>query len=707
MVGTMGLAAALSFAVLDTVRAEETTTNAEQERERVETLPEVTVKGKAEDTGYSPRNATTATKTDTPLLETPQAVSVVTRQFLDDRNARKLEDVLQNVAGVTIGGYYSDWDYFRIRGFDASFSATFVDGLHGDYGMYAETYGLDRVEVIKGPASTLYGQGPLSGLVNIVSKRPKRDPFADVQLTLGSNGFYEPALDVGGSLNEKGTVYARLTALYRDQDSFVDFANKQRTYVAPALTWEVGPNTTLTVLSNYMRDSSLMAMPLPAKGTVLPNINGNIPITRFLGEPDSGQATLTRAKIGFELHHRFNETVSLRQNASLNRLEQRWPDLYYNSSLDADERTLYRYPYDYRETLDRVAVDTALEAKLETGAIAHTIIGGVDYYRTRSDSGSNQIDYSDFPGSYRPVDVFDPVYGATLPTYATSTSSLDESHLTGLYLQDQAKIDRVTVTVGGRFDWSSSKTSSNNDSVTGFTMRGGAAYEVTPGASVYANYSESFNPQWFSRDASGNVVDPETGENIEAGVKTLMMNGRIDTLLAVYQLTRQNVATANPATPDPFDSVASGEQRSRGVELEGTFHVVSGWDLKGTYAYTDAEVTRDNTIPVGTTLAGVPKHSFSAWSKYVLQRGAFKGFGVGLGGRYYTEQEGDSTYFNPFELPAYGVVDAAFYYERGRFNAKVNVNNVFDKEYFVGAYNDLYVLPGEPLNVRATVGWTF
>jgi iron complex outermembrane receptor protein len=705
MGGTLVAIGLIAAVIAGSARAEEPATN--QEGEHVETLPEITVKGQAGDAGYSARRSTAPTKTDSTLLETPQAVSIITREFLDDRNARKLEDALQNVAGVTIGGYYADWDYFRIRGFDASFDSVFMDGLHGDYGTYAETYGLDRVEIIKGPASTLYGQGPLSGLVNIVSKRPKRDPFADVQLTVGSNGFYEPALDVNGSLNDKGTVYARLTALYRDQDSFVDFANKQRTYVAPALTWDVGPNTALTVLSTYIRDTDLFAMPLPAIGTVLPNVNGDISISRFLGEPSSGQATLTRLKIGYELAHRFNEAFSLRQNLSLNRLEQRWPAVYYNSSLDLDQRTLYRYPYDYRETLDRAAVDTALQAKLETGTIKHTIIAGIDYYRTRSNNENRQIDYADFPGSYRPIDLFNPVYGASLPTYASVTSALDESHLTGLYLQDQAKIERVTVTLGGRFDWSTSDTSTTHDSVTAFTMRGGAAYEVMPGASVYANYSESFNPQWFSRDASGNVVDPETGENIEAGVKTLLMNGRVDALVAVYQLTRHNVATDNPSTPDPFDAIASGEQRSRGVELEGTFRVVPGWDLKAAYAYTAAEVTKDNTIPEGTTLAGVPKHSVSAWSKYILQQGTFKGLGVGLGGRYYSEQEGDSTYFNPFELPAYGVVDAALYYERGRFTAQINVNNVLDRTHFVGAYNDLYVLPGEPLNILATAGWTF
>jgi iron complex outermembrane receptor protein len=232
-------------------------------------------------------------------------------------------------------------------------------------------------------------------------------------------------------------------------------------------------------------------------------------------------------------------------------------------------------------------------------------------------------------------------------------------------------------------------------------------YEFIPGAALYANYSESFKPQWFNTDAAGKPVSPETGENYEIGLKTALLDGRLNTLLALYHLTRQNVATPNLNTPDPFDSIVSGEQRSRGVEFEAALQLVPGWDLTTAYTYTDAEITKDNALPVGARLAGVPEYAFSAWTKYTLQDGPLKGLGFGLGGRFYTEQEGDITYSNPFELPAYGVMDAALYYERGLFHMQVNIDNVLNERYFIGAYDDLYVLPGEPLTVQATTGWRF
>jgi iron complex outermembrane receptor protein len=667
-------------------------------------LPDVVVQGEVPtEPGYVSTNASTALKTDIPLLQTPQAVSVVPRAQLDDQRALKLEDAIKNVSGVTVGGYYSDWDYYRIRGFDAAFT-TYWDGLRGDYGMSPEIYGMERVEVVKGPASALYGQGPLGGMVNLVSKRPRPENFADVQFTGGEFNFYEPAADVGLTLNEDRTVYARITALYRDQDSFVDYANKQRLFVAPAVTWEIGEATKITFLSQFWQDWNLFAMPLPARGTVLPNLNGRIPTDRFLGDPNGDKSEQWRARLGYQFEHQFNESFSLRQILSLNRMKQDWPDLLYPSTLDADDRTLYRYPYDYEETLDRVGVDTALDVHFTTGNLEHKLTTGVDYYYTRSDSTSRQIDYSDFPGSYPALDLFNPVYGPIVPNYATTASSKSDSSLVGLYVQDHIQAtEQLTVTLGARFDW----TSSGSDSEQGFSPRAGLTYELVKGIAAYGNYSQSFNPQWFSRDATGNVVDPETGDNFELGLKSSLWDGRMNTLLAVYQLTRRDVATANLATPDPFDSIAAGEQRSRGVEAEGSFQLSRGFDLTAAYTYTDAEITEDNNLPVGARLAGVPEHMFSAWLKYTFREGPLQGLGFGFGGRYYTEQEGDATYTNPFELPAYGLLDAAIYYNKGRFSAQVNVNNLADKRYFAGAYNDLYVLPGEPRTIRATVGWTF
>jgi iron complex outermembrane recepter protein len=658
----------------------------------------------AQERSYGVKNATSATKTNTPLLETPQAVSVVSRALIEDQGARKLEDVLKNVAGVTPGGYYSDWDYYRLRGFDAAFT-TYWDGFKGDYGKNVELYGLDRVEVIKGPTASLYGQGPLGGLVNLISKRPRPETFADVQFTIGSFNFYEPAADVNVPLNASKSVYARLTALYRDQESFTNFVHKRRVFVAPALTWEIGPKTTLTFLTQHVHDWDRLGFPLPAQGTVLPNINGKIPIHRFIGERENtNEVEQWRARIGYELSHQFNQIFSLRHSLNASRMWQNWNRLLYPSSLDADERTLYRYPYGYREELDRFAMDTAVETRLATGPIQHYLIAGVDYYRNHSRTTARQIDYADFPGSYPAIDVFNPQYDARLPPFASKSKSASESTLVGLYLQEQAKFfNRLTLTVGGRVDFSSN----NGESVNAFSPRVGLTYELLSGVALYANYSESFNPQWFSRNAAGKPVNPETGENFEVGLKTSLLDGRLNTLLAVYQLTRQNVATANLATADPFDSIVSGEQRSRGVEVEGALQLMPGWDLIITHTYNDAKITKDNTLPVGARLQGVPEYIFSAWTKYTLQQGPLKGLGFGLGGRYYTDQEGDATYTNRFKLPAFGILDAALYYVRGPFRAQVNINNALDERHFVGSYNNLYVLPGEPLNVRATVGWAF
>lgn len=686
------------------LQAQEQKTDPQDARKAVKIEETQVVAEKEQEQGYAVKKATTATKTETSLLETPQAVSVVPRSLLDDQGARKLDDVLKNVAGVTPGGYYSDWDYYRIRGFDASFT-TFWDGFRGDYGKNAELFGLERVEVIKGPAASLYGQGPLGGLVNLVSKHPRPYTFADAYFTIGSYNFYEPAIDLGAPLNQAKTVYARLNALYRDQESFVDYVHKRRVFLAPSLTWEIGPDTTLTFLTQYVHDSDRLAFPLPAKGTVLPNINGDISISRFVGDPEnSNEVEQWRGRVGYEFRHQFNQIFSLRHNLYASRMWQNWDHILYPSSLDADERTLYRYPYGYRETLDQLGVDTALEAQFTTRSIQHYVIFGVDYYYNRSASTTRQIDYADFPGSYPALDLFDPQYGAPLPAFASVTKSRTNSELVGLYMQDQVKFfDRLTLTLGGRVDFSTNE----GESVDAFSPRVGVTYELLPDVALYANYSESFDPQWFSTNAAGKPVDPETGENFEVGLKTALLDGRFNSLLALYQLTRQNVATANLSTPDPFDSVVSGEQRSRGVEWENALQLSPGWDLTFAYTYNDAEITKDNTLPVGARLQGVPEHAFSAWTKYTLQHGPLKGLGFGLGGRYYTEQEGDSTYSNPFKLPAYGIMDAAVYYERDSLRLQVNINNALDERYFVGSYNDLYVLPGEPLTTRATLSWLF
>lgn len=671
--------------------------------QEVVALPEVVVKA-APPRSYTATEAVTATKTNTPLLEIPQAISVVKRQLIEDQNAQKLDDILKNVAGVTVGGYFGEWDYYRIRGFDVSNGGTYLDGLLNDGAPGEEPWGLERVEVVKGPASTLYGAGSLGGLVNLVSKHPKPENFANLQFTLGSFNLYEPALDAGWVLNSSKTIYLRLNALLSDADSFVDYVHRERIFVAPSITFELGDDTTLTLLSAYKADTDNLAFALPARGTVLPNLNGRIPTNRFIGNPDLGNSEYERSiRLGYELRHTFNDVFKLRQNFRYFWLYATSTDLSYPAFLDADDRTLMMSGYSNTTRYDGLRVDTALDATFDTGPVKHVLTGGVDYRVTNT-----RYDARD---ALNPVyiDLFSPRYGS-MPRYQYGPAYLDKDRDSdlGFYLQEQAKFfKKVTLTLGGRYDLSKFDAVPGRSDDEAFTPKVGLTYEFVPGVALYGNYSRSYSPQWSSTDALGQPVAPEEGENWEAGVKFELLGSKLTGMLSVYQLTRENVATDNLSTPDPTDAIVTGEQRSRGFEFEMAAQFTPSIQFTAAYTYMDARITADNVLPVGVRLAGAPEHSVNAWLKYTIQEGRFKGLGFGIGGHYYSAQPGNMSYTTQFDLPARGIVDAAVYYQRGAFSAQVNVNNVLDREYFLGAYDDLYVLPGEPLNVRATIGWKF
>ncbi|MCW5556663.1 MAG: TonB-dependent receptor [Verrucomicrobiae bacterium] len=454
------------------------------------------------------------------------------------------------------------------------------------------------------------------------------------------------------------------------------------------------------MLTSIKNDNIDMAFPLPAAGTVLPNPSGEIPISRYIGNPAYGNDEWERLiRLGYELRHRFSEHLALRHNFRYEQNDWTSDDLAYPSFLEEDQRTLYLSGWKAKGAYKGYRVDTALDATFETGSVEHTLTGGVDYRWTDQgyDGRNSTNDVT--------LDVFTPDYAAMPPfLYGDPFGYSVTDDDIGFYFQERARLwQRVTVTLGGRYDW----TSSADQSADAFSPRVGVTYEFIDGLSAYASYSRSFQPQWDFLDAEGQSVAPARGQNYELGLKSELLDGRLYGLLAIYNLTLKNVATPDLSTPDPNDSVVTGKQRSRGVEIEGGYRFAPGWELIGAYTYVDAEVVEDNTIPAGSRLWGVPKNVFNAWVKYTLQDGVLRGLGVGLGGRYNTRQEGDATYTAPLDIPAYGVMDAAVFYRRGSVQAQVNVNNVLDHRYFVGAYNDVYVLPGEPITVRGSVSWNF
>ena len=690
------------------------------------TLQAVTVKSsRAAESDYGTDSASSATKTDTPLLQTPQSIQVVTRELIEDQASLKLEDVLRNVAGVMPGGYYGTYDFFRIRGFDAA-GYTYLDGLSvskNSIMINRELYGLEQVEVVKGPASTLYGAGSAGGLVNMVSKRPQRDNFVQPEFTAGSWHYYQPALDANAVLNADRTLYGRLNLLYRSQDNYVDFANQDRLYLAPSLSWDIGPDTRLTLLTSYQKDDNKMGFPLPAVGTVLPNPNGQLPISRYIGEPaQPARVQEWAANAGYELTHRINQTWSLRQNLRYTWDRFNWDDVLYPAGLSSDLRSLNRLPYFRSGRMGTFGADNSALADFSLGGVRNRVVLGLDYYYEISAAAGAYAISSANPNL--PLDLFNPQYGSVVPPRPDNLGPLDvqNTRQLGFYVQDQVELSkRLTLTLGAREDRAGTESTGVGQGSHKLTPRAGLTYEVIDGLAAYLNYSNSFLPQAASL-SNGAPAQPETGRNLEAGVKGDLYGGRLRYTAAAYQLRRQNVVSSNPATPDIVTQ--SGEQRSRGLELDSALRLLPGWDLTLAYSYIDAKVMHDlNSEAIGRPLRGVPRNSASLWSRYSIQQGTLRGLGFGLGGNWYTHQAGcdPTTLVNPasgnascelpvaygesFDLPSYFLLNAALYYQRGPLRVQLNADNLLDRRYYSGSYDGLYVSPGTPRNLLGTVSY--
>jgi len=662
-----------------------------------------------------------ATKSSVPLSETPQNIQVLSSALIKDQNDLLLEDALRNVAGVMPGGYYNGFDYFRIRGFDAA-GFIYLDNLKYDTNVTTnvEIFGLDQIEIVKGPASSEFGAGSLGGLVNLVSKRPTPDTAIEASAGGGSFGSYEVSFDGDTTLNDSGTLYGRFAATDRLDGSFIDYAEGlHRVYAAPSLTWEPDDATKITLLTSYQHDNMYMGMPLPAYGFLLPDSNGKIPITRFVGEPgDTNKLNFSRGSFGYDAHHRFNDWLSIRQNARYVTTNSRWKNIIYPACYnddpnvaacatnddDADARYLSVYPFSLTENVQIFGIDTALEATFDTGPIEHTLDVGVDYFRDNDSSFYHQVSYI-AASDYITLDLFDPVYGAAIPAQTFVAQSVTHIGNTGVYAQEHAKWGDLTFTVGARWD--------NDDTMSGYggffsqqhdnavTPHAGVTYEVAPDAVAYASYSQSFQPQSGTL-SSGAPAAPEHGTQWEGGVKLALMDGRLNATASVYSLTRSNVLTS--ALGSVFVT-ETGQERSQGFELDSQAKLTENIQLLAAYSYTDVKVTRNDDDPtiVGDRPSNVPPQSLSLWAKYTFTNGPLDGLSGAIGGSFYSSQWGDLP--NTFKLPSYSLLNANLGYAFGQYKLQVNFKNLLDERYAVGSYNDLYVNPGAPRSVLVSLTW--
>jgi len=657
-------------------------TDAETARKRSTDLEKVAVTASVID------EASTASKIELPVLETAQAISVVPAQLIQEQGDIRIGEALRNVAGVSRSDVYGFFDGFNIRGFDASGGATYLDGLRMEDNMATtELAGLERLEVVKGPASGLYGQGPLSGLVNLVSKRPQADPFATVSLGVGTDAFREARVDANSPIDTAGHWLGRINAVWRDQDFFVDSSGARRVYIAPALTWKPDDDTSLTLLGTYQHDRLNPWSPTTAYGTILYNPNGKLPRNRAVNDREHPAEQLRELRAaGWQFDHRFNETFAIHQGVRYEDFHNTWDHWLFASDTLPDMRTVDRFYYGpYNEHGHNLRVDTSLSADFATGDVQHLVLAGVDYGHRQS-SDTNNFDWGPYP-----FDIYAPVYGDVPgPRVVDLTRSVYDSRQTGLYLQDHLRFgERWTVTLGGRFDRARDGNGADTLKNTAFSPRAGFTYALGDAMAIYANWSKSFNPQGGYPRFDGGNVPPERGEDYEAGFKIARPDGSLRGLFTVFQLTRQDMATEDFVHPNFY--VVTGEQRSRGVEAELGWNPTAAWDMTVAYAYTQAEITRDNALPVGARLAGIPRHNLNLWGRYTVQGGPLAGFGAGLGVNYQSDRLAsnyepvDPVYGRPFTMKSYVLVDAALYYDHGPWSVRLNLKNAFDKKYFVTA----------------------
>jgi iron complex outermembrane receptor protein len=678
------------------------------------TLPLVQVSGSAEQEdawgpvkGYVAKRSASGTKTDTPIIETPQSITVIGAEEIETLKSQSIQDALGYAAGVSRFEAVSRvQDTIYLRGFQAQAGTGSIYRDGGKYTVNAfngkqEIYGMERIELLKGAASVMYGSAGPGGVINMVSKRPTTTPLRELNVELGSFNRKQISGDFAGALDDAGEWSYRLTFLERKSDTFVDYVGDDRTFIAPAIKWQPNATTSFTLLTDYQKDKTNYVYGLPAQGTVLPNIFGPIPRNRFTGEPGYSKFDATRYSIGYLFEHAFNDQLKLRNSLRYFHSTSDFPQVWA-SDLAADQRTTaYRGGTLRWERSSSLVADTSLEYKLNHGDVKQTLLFGVDYTRQKNQSERYDRTAGD-------LDYYQPVYGGALgaptPFYGWSYNS-DSTQL-GLYAQDQIKFkDKWVVLLGGRYDhvrynqsdFFTGSRDVDNEKNRAFTGRAGLVYLADNGLAPFISFSESFEPT-TGRDRLGKRFDPSTGQQYEIGVRYQPKGS--DTLIsaAIYELTKQNVTVQDPVNPT-FEAQI-GEVRSRGFELEARTRIGKNTNLIAVYGYTDARTTKASPLQpsqVGQRSPGIPYNQFSIWGDYSFANFGLPTLKLGGGMRYQSETKPNA---GKFEVPSFTVFDAMVSYTSGPWRFALNINNLTDKTYIGSCTMGCFY--GEPRKVIST-----
>ena len=671
--------------------------------------------------GYLATRTAAGTKTDTALVEAPRSISVATREQMQDRNVQNLDDAVKYMPGIVSASYGSDtrYDWMRVRGFEPT---QFLDGLPLPRGVYAnpkaETWNLDRIALLRGPASSVYGQTPPGGLLDMVSRRPSAESSNAIQVQYGSDNYRQINFASTGKIDDEGQFLYGVSGVVRDAGTQVDHIDNKRYNIAPSLTWNIDTDTKLTLLSQFTRDDTgTTSQFLPIQGTKIKLPQGEVSHHKNLGDPDYEFYDRTYYALGYAFEHRFNDTWQFKQNLRYTKSELSFQQLtvgsYIYSPADANGN-ISRSSTNVDEDIGQFAVDNNFQADFATGDITHTVLLGLDHQRT-------DTSFRTIYGTASNINIFNPTNTVpTLrPTDVTPYYDYNQKTIqTGLYAQDQMALDNWRLTLGGREDWVHQGTTyfnkldaTNTDRSKNFSGNAALSYVFDSGFVPYLSYAESFQPASNASVDPVKSYKPTEGKQWELGIKYQPPGSNTLLSAAVYDLTQKNVLVTRIGSGNQSITDQAGEVKVKGLELEAVSDVTE--NLKVIAAYTLSKSEVQTGIYKGNRLQLIPNQQASLWTDYTWHTGVLDGFGIGFGARYTGNTYGDQGNTWTGKANAYTVFDGAVHYDLGRLDnslkgasVKLNATNLFNKDY-ISTCDGSYCYFGDQRSViaSATYQW--
>ncbi|WHA42654.1 TonB-dependent siderophore receptor [Agrobacterium larrymoorei] len=628
------------------------------------------VPGVVQTDGYVAKSGRTATKTDTPVAETAQSVSVVSRKQLDDRQPQNVVEAVSYTPGAHGGQFGAEprFDSFSIRGMDVTYSGVFRDGLrqiNSPNGLFRlEPYDVEAMTVLRGPAASIYGASSTGGIVDIISKRPTEEQLREVELQYGSYGRVQAGFDLSGPVTQDGSVLYRLTGVARDARNEISAIKDDRVMIAPAITWKPDEGTKFTVLGEYMDSTT--------GGTwgYINDANGATPV--YGGDARFNDFRQKQGRIGYELEHELADGLTLHHK------------LRYSQLSTSQEYVFANYPGSVYEDNQGLATDTYFEGEFETGGAQHKLIGGVDYSHMEYDSRQGVYDADTGVNTLPFTDTF---------TYVPVINKVinQKQNSIGVYAQDQIALDAWRIGLGLRHDWHKSdytlngEGSSRDDSIT--TGRASIGYVTPWNIMPYISYGTSYVANaGVILTGAGGQADPTRGKQFEIGAKYEIPDSNILLSAAYFDLDQKNASVWAYNSTSSQSELQQLDLRSRGIELEVTGSLDNGLSFTGGYSYNDVEITKLTPETVGNQLNATPYHMFSLWANYDVQTGPLEGLGLGAGVRYVGSSFGDNTHTTLYNNHPRTFVDATIRYDLGKLNSamdgvklQVNATNLLNE----------------------------